>query len=650
MCYRQAGLIIACILLVLLCLAVGSVSADVPKKINHQGRLVDAATGQPLVGAHDMVFRIYDAPAGGTVLWSEAQAVVADSSGVVSIILGASTAIDISFQPQRWLEIQVDGEVLSPRTELVSSPYAFVAANADSLGGLHSSSYSLEGHVHDGRYYTEAELNVSDGTPPNAGANRVSWKNLVDVPADFADEVDNSGGASDTANYARDADKLDGFDSGEFVDGVTVGAGLSGGGTGGTVTVSVGSGAITSTMIQDGGVANVDLATSAVNSAKILDGSVAQADLAFTPGDITDVTAGSGLSGGGTSGSVTLSVASSGVTSAMIQDGAVANADLASNAVNSAKIQDGTVSQLDLSFTPGDITDVTAGSGLSGGGSSGAVTLSVASGGITQSHVSSGYVDLANSQTVGGSKTFSANLDVNATVYGNKFYVADAGDNNAIVVYSNSSSYPVGWFDQNGSNIAIYGVANNGNTLKVENASNQYPTIYTNNTTGSSTYVTGVYAFMPSTTHYGIGTNARGYFGGGTALFTSLESSSGPMMMTSPLVRDIEIYLSGTGSLSNGKAEVPLDPDVRGAIARSVPIKVIVTPTEMCNGMAVTQKDWQGFTVEEIGSGASNATFDWLVIARKAVSLSDATAEAMPAQVPGVMASPVEAPLPGATE
>lgn len=55
-------------------------------------------------------------------------------------------------------------------------------------------------------------------------------------------------------------------------------------------------------------------------------------------GDITGVTAGSGLSGGGSSGNVSLNVSSGGITSSM----------LASNSVTSAKIENGTIAGGDL--------------------------------------------------------------------------------------------------------------------------------------------------------------------------------------------------------------------------------------------------------------------------------------------------------------
>jgi hypothetical protein len=112
---------------------------------------------------------------------------------------------------------------------------------------------------------------------------------------------------------------------GGTITGVTAGAGLSGGGTNGTVSLDVGAGAgiavgANAVSIADGGVTTAKLAAASVTPQKVSvaggsDGHV----LTVTPsgaawqevssssgGDITGVAAGAGLSGGGTSGDVTL--------------------------------------------------------------------------------------------------------------------------------------------------------------------------------------------------------------------------------------------------------------------------------------------------------------------------------------------------------
>ena len=89
-------------------------------------------------------------------------------------------------------------------------------------------------------------------------------------------------------------------------------------------------------------------------------------------GDITGVTAGTALSGGGTSGTVTVNVDVDGATSATaVAADYVLIADTNdSNATKKALISD-------ITALAGDITEVTAGTLLDGGGTTGAVTLNV---------------------------------------------------------------------------------------------------------------------------------------------------------------------------------------------------------------------------------------------------------------------------------
>ena len=90
-------------------------------------------------------------------------------------------------------------------------------------------------------------------------------------------------------------------------------------------------------------------------------------------GDITGVTAGNGLSGGGTSGTVTLALDLNELSVATVATGDyVAIEDITDN--SSKKVTAQSIADL---APQGDITGVTAGVGLSGGGTAGNVTLTL---------------------------------------------------------------------------------------------------------------------------------------------------------------------------------------------------------------------------------------------------------------------------------
>ncbi len=112
------------------------ISAAVPSTISYQGKLADAA-GQPVPdGNYLMDFAIYSMKTGGVLIWQETGRRVAVAGGVFTVMLGETQPLPEAGLPKGgWLQVAVAGVALSPRTELVSAPYALRAHTAEHVVG-----------------------------------------------------------------------------------------------------------------------------------------------------------------------------------------------------------------------------------------------------------------------------------------------------------------------------------------------------------------------------------------------------------------------------------------------------------------------------------------------------------------------------------
>ena len=106
----------------------------IPPTINYQGYLTNAS-GVPVNGTVQIVFKIYDVASGGTELWSETQNVTV-TRGVYNVELGAVTPVNLVFDVPYYLGVTIGTDPeMTPRKPLSSVGYAFRAQVADYAGG-----------------------------------------------------------------------------------------------------------------------------------------------------------------------------------------------------------------------------------------------------------------------------------------------------------------------------------------------------------------------------------------------------------------------------------------------------------------------------------------------------------------------------------
>ncbi|TAK04252.1 hypothetical protein EPO34_03865 [Patescibacteria group bacterium] len=127
-----------------------------PNIISYQGRLLNANGVPDASASRDFQFRLYDSLAAGTCLWSnddsscasDADLAVTLTDGLFSENLGDTGAgyaaiPDSVFADDAsvFLEVEVEGEVLSPRKQIGAAAYAM---NADTLDGINSTSFFVQ--------------------------------------------------------------------------------------------------------------------------------------------------------------------------------------------------------------------------------------------------------------------------------------------------------------------------------------------------------------------------------------------------------------------------------------------------------------------------------------------------------------------------
>ena len=129
--------------------AAATMPTAVPALVPFSAAAVDSK-GKQLAGEASVTFMIYKDQLGGEPVFTESQMVAFDETGHYKVQLGAANPHGLptdlfSSGEARWLEVQIAGQPTESRILLASVPYALKAADAATLGGLPASAFALAG-------------------------------------------------------------------------------------------------------------------------------------------------------------------------------------------------------------------------------------------------------------------------------------------------------------------------------------------------------------------------------------------------------------------------------------------------------------------------------------------------------------------------
>jgi hypothetical protein len=660
--------------------------ARVPQLIRFTGVAQDV-NGNALTGLVGITFSIYAEESGGSPLWLETQNVQADKNGHYTALLGATKPGGLPVElfssgEARWLGVQTESQAEQTRALLVAVPYALKASDAETIGGLPPSAFVLANPAQSAGSTTKtgaaasapaASADATKNSTPLVNAD-VTGKGVVDfIPmwdttSDIIDSVIFQKSSEIGIGTTAPAATLDVNGKSDIRDTLT----LFPKGTDSPLTVSGTAFNISSTGL-----------VTFVSTQKFPGAG---------DGTITGITTatGSGLSGGGTTGTLSLKVPAAGITNAMLADSKITlNANTAGGLTVPGAMTLGDTYTIGLIpcttkqvlqwsgskwacatiSGSGTITGVTAGTDLTGGGTSGNVTLN-----LNTAATNALYAQLAADNTLTGQQTINnkeiitANsnfevVDVTQSggtgdgIHGNTGsttgngvvgnVTATSGPTSGVLgttssktgygvqgqsanvgVYGTSagvseSGMEVGaiagvWGDTGGKALGLYvgvlGSADDNNAGYFFNNSNQLATLLVGNNSDLSTSI-----ILNTVGNYGdciIDTSGNLDCDG---TVSGVVSAGGAQKVSLHAVQSPENWFEdfGSGTLANGVATVTLDPTFAQTVNTGVEYHVFLTPKGDSQGLYVSNETPQGFEVHEQRGGHSSVAFDYRITAKR---------------------------------
>jgi hypothetical protein len=499
-----------------------ALQAQVPQKFNYQA-VVRSNAGTIVANQNIRIrFRIHDGSAAGTVQYSETHNTTTNIYGLINLQVGAGTVASGTFAGVSWntgnkfLEVETDitggtNYTSIATVELISVPYAVQADNANRFNG------NLAGDVSGAQNntliqpsaVTTAKLADNSITAAKVVSNAINTNHIAD------NSVTSTKIAANAVNTAQIADNA--------VTAIKIADNA-------VTATKVAAGSINTTHVADNSVTSTKIATNAVNTTQIVDNAVTAVKIADNAVTATKISASS-------------------INTTHLTDNTVTSTKIADNAITSAKIATGTLvksinglkddivlatgtgisvtttgNTITLTGQPGDVTGVTAGAGLTGGGATGAITLAANFGG----NGTNNFVSRSDHNHVGQSWTANS---------GTVLTLVNTGTTGSVIRgYSNGTDYNAAALagviqSSTGSSVAVYGSTNSSDRAAAAvfgQATNA----------GGAKAVWGQASGSNTIGIYGLGTGANawaGYFDGNVHVNGTLSKAAGSFKIDHPL-------------------------------------------------------------------------------------------------------------------